>query len=91
MVMSVLHSSVITLLTLIVLSIGHKSYFFNVFTKLWLSIAIISLLNAFFFLPVILSLVGPTPRYEDKKKQRIKDIERSLSSYNSDQLDAIQL
>jgi len=90
MVMSVLHSAVINLIAVTILSIGHKSYFFSVLTKLWLSIALISLFNAFFFLPVVLSFVGPTPDHEEKDRERAVGIRRSLKWFNSDQLIALQ-
>ena len=70
MASSVLHSAIITLIALIILSIGTKSYFFNVFTKLWISIIVFGLLNAFFFVPVILSMIGPTPDHDEKMKER---------------------
>ena len=89
MVMSVLHSAVINLISVTILSIGHKSYFFSVLTKLWLSIALIGLLNAFFFLPVVLSQVGPTPDHEEKDKERRKRILSSLKWFNRDQLIAL--
>ena len=65
MATSVLHSAIITLIAISILTIGLKSYFFSVFTKLWLGIICFGLLNAFFFVPVILSLIGPTPNHDE--------------------------
>lgn len=79
---SVLHSAIITLITVIILGIGTKSYFFNVFTKLWIGIIIFGLLNAFFFVPVILSLVGPTPDNDDKVKERKQSLLKHMASMN---------
>ena len=58
---SVLHSAIVTSIAITILGIGTSSYFFEVFFKLWLGIVIFGLLNSFFFVPVILSLIGPTP------------------------------
>ena len=67
MVVSVFHSAMITLIAILIIMINHKSYFFEVFTKLWLGIIIFGLLNAFFIVPVILSLYGPTQDYIEKE------------------------
>ena len=68
MASSVLHSAAITLVAIIILGIGTKSYFFQVFYKLWLGIVIFGLLNAFILVPVILSLIGPTPDGDEQDK-----------------------
>lgn len=88
MASSVFHSAIVTLIAIIILSIGHKSYYFEVFTKLWLGIIVFGLLNAFFFAPVVLSLIGPTPNNERKDKQRLEGILQNLSSMNESQLKA---
>jgi len=53
-----------------------------VFTKLWIGIIIFGLLNAFFFVPVILSLVGPTPDNDDKVKERKQSLLKHMASMN---------
>jgi len=65
MATSVLHSAIITLISIVIVAVGHKSYFFTVFTALWLGIICFGLLNAFFFVPVVLSLIGPTPDHDE--------------------------
>ena len=71
MASSVLHSGMITLIAVVVLAVGHKSYFFEVFTKLWLGIIILGMFNAFVLAPVILSFIGPTPDLDEKDEQRL--------------------
>ena len=88
MASSVFHSAIATLIAIIILSIGHQSYYFEVFTKLWFGIVIFGLLNAFFFAPAILSLIGPTPDHDQRDKQRLKGILQNLSSMNESQLKA---
>ena len=89
MASSVLHSAVITLVAVIVLGIGTKSYFFQVFYKLWLGIVLFGLLNAFIFVPVILSLIGPTPDDDEKDRARRKDLLKHMASLNANQLSAL--
>mmetsp|Transcript_11807 Transcript_11807/g.16050 ORF Transcript_11807/g.16050 Transcript_11807/m.16050 type:complete len:284 (-) Transcript_11807:1037-1888(-) len=86
---SVLHSAIVTLLAISILGIGHKSYFFEVFVKLWLGIVFFGLLNAFFFVPVILSRMGPTPDSETKERQRRESLIKHMSSMNANQLSAM--
>ena len=83
MASSVLHSAIITLIAVVIVAIGHKSYFFDVFTKLWLGIICFGLINAFFFVPVILTQMGPTPDHDLQDKQRRESIKLHMSSLNA--------
>ena len=89
MASSVLHSGMITLIAVIVLAVGHKSYFFEVFTKLWIGIIIFGMFNAFVLAPVILSFLGPTPDLDEKDEQRRKDLIKHKDSMNENQLKAM--
>ena len=61
---SVLHGGLATLLAVgIVGLLARRSYFFDVFYKLWLVIAVSGMANAFFLIPNILSFGGPTPNF----------------------------
>ena len=71
---SMLHSAIITIFAIAAIGFGSESYFFEVFFKLWLGIVIFGLLNSFFFVPVVLSLIGPTPSEEMKDKQRRQSV-----------------
>ena len=64
---SVLHGGLSTFLAIIVLS-GARSYIFVVFFKLWFGIIVFGMANGFILLPIIFSLVGPTPNFEEKKQ-----------------------
>lgn len=63
---SVLHGGFSTFLAIIVLSAA-RSYIFVVFFKLWFGIIVFGMANGFILLPIILSFVGPTPDFEEKK------------------------
>ena len=70
---SVLHGGITTLLAVgIVGLLARRSYFFDVFYKLWLVIAISGMANAFFLIPNILSFTGPTPDFKEKNEEREK-------------------
>ena len=71
---SVLHGSISTLIAVIIVGIfAGNSYFFVVFFKMWLGIVGFGMANAFLLIPILLSLFGPTPDYEEKDIQRQKD------------------
>ena len=64
---SVLHGSISTLIAVIIVGIfAGNSYFFVVFFKMWLGIVGFGMANAFLLIPILLSLFGPTPDYEEK-------------------------
>lgn len=67
---SVFHASLATLLAILIVGISPQSYFFVVFFKLWFGIVVSGMANAFIFIPMILSFIGPTPDYVEKKKER---------------------
>jgi len=56
---SVFHGGFSTFLAISVLAPA-KTYIFVVFYRLWFGIILFGMSNGFLFLPVILSLVGPT-------------------------------
>ena len=67
---SVLHASIATLMAVLIVSINPRSYFLIVFSKLWLGIVIIGMINSFLIIPIILSLIGPSLEHEMKKSER---------------------
>lgn len=78
---SVLHGGIATLLAVgIVGLLAKKSYFFVVFFKLWLVIAISGMANAFFLVPTILSFAGSTPDFKEKNEEREKKFLKQQSS-----------
>ena len=56
---------------------------------MWLGIVIFSLLNAFILVPVILSMIGPTPDEDKKEMARKKQILKHMQSLNANQLSAL--
>ena len=67
---SVFHSSVASLIALLVVGLMHKSYIFEVFCKLWPGIVIVCMLNFYAILPIILSLFGPLADDKERKYKR---------------------
>ena len=63
---SVIHGGLSTFLAIIVLS-GARSYIFVVFFKLWFGIIVFGMANGFILLPIVLSFVGPTHDFEEKR------------------------
>ena len=87
---SVLHGGLATLLAVgIVGLLARKSYFFDVFYKLWLVIAVSGMANAFFLIPNILSFVGPTPDFREKNEEREKQFIKEQSSLSKAQVNAM--
>lgn len=72
---SVLHGGTSTFLAVIVLG-GAKSYIFVVFFKMWFGIIVFGMANGFILLPVILSIIGPTPNPEIKKTEKVEMVRR---------------
>ena len=72
---SVFHQSLATLIAISIMGISPDSYLFVVFFKLWFGIVISGMANAFIFIPVILSVIGPTPDYTEKTKERRDDFQ----------------
>ena len=75
---SVIHGGFSTFLAIIVTS-GAKSYIFVVFFKVWMGIIIFGMSNGFILLPIIFSLIGPTPDPEHKKQEFERRNSRRLS------------
>jgi len=61
---SVFHGGFSTFLAISVLAPA-KTYIFVVFYRLWFGIILFGMSNGFLFLPVVLSLVGPTQTIDD--------------------------
>jgi len=68
---SVIHGGLSTFLAIIVTS-GAKSYIFVVFFKVWLGIIVFGMSNGFILLPIIFSVIGPTPDPEHKKQEIVR-------------------
>lgn len=67
---SVLHGGVAILLAVCIVGLlARRSYFFDVFYKMWLVIAIAGMGNAFFLIPNILSFIGPVPNQESNGEE----------------------
>ena len=88
---SVLHGSVATLLAVLIVGFSRNSYFFIVFFKLWMGIVVFGSANAFILIPVILSLLGPTPDYKDRDTLREQTFFVHLDSLAEHQKIAIKL
>ena len=61
---SVFHGGFSTFLAISVLGPA-KTYIFLVFYRLWFGIILFGMTNGFLFLPVLLSIFGPTETVED--------------------------
>ena len=85
---SVIHGGFSTFLAIIVTS-GAKSYIFVVFFKVWMGIIIFGMSNGFILLPIIFSLIGPTPDPEHKKQEFERRNSRRLS-LNPEQMKKLQ-
>ena len=81
---SVIHGGTSTLLAVIVLG-GARSYIFTAFFRVFFGIVVFGMSNGFILLPIILSLIGPTPdpliKHEETKRRM------SLSSTAKDEKD----
>jgi hypothetical protein len=86
---SVLHGAAVTLLFIGIVALWQKSYFFEVFFKLWLGIVFFGCLNAFMLIPVILSFIGPTPNYVKKALERKLTFLKRLSNMSPSQIKAV--
>ena len=64
---SVIHGGFSTFIAICVVGAA-KSYIFVVFFKMWFGIIVFGMTNGFILLPIILSLIGPLPDLEAKKK-----------------------
>ena len=66
---SLFHASFATLLVILIVGMNNpQSYTFIVFFKLWLGIVLFGMFNAFINIPIILSLIGPTPETKAKNE-----------------------
>ena len=71
---SVFHGGFSTFLAISVLS-PSRTYLFMVFYRLWFGIILFGMSNGFLFLPVVLSLVGPTNTAElDEEESEVEDM-----------------
>ena len=66
---SVIHGGFSTFLAVCTLGAA-KSYIFQVMFKTFFGIIVFGMANGFILLPIILSLIGPTPDVEEKNKER---------------------
>ena len=62
-----LHGIIAAYIAVIIAGVQQESYFFIVFFKMWSGIISLGCANAFIFIPILLSLIGPTPDYQDKR------------------------
>ena len=70
---SVFHGGFSTFLAISVLS-PSRTYLFMVFYRLWFGIILFGMSNGFLFLPVVLSLVGPTNTAElEEDESEVED------------------
>ena len=60
---SMLHGIVAATIAVIIAGSRQESYFFVVFFKMWTGIIIFGGANAFIFIPITLSIIGPTPDF----------------------------
>ena len=68
---SVFHASLATLLSILIVGMSiPRSYSLIVFLKMWFGIVLIGMFNFFVVIPIILSLIGPTPDIKEKTEQR---------------------
>jgi len=79
---SALHGAIATLIGLAIMAVGHKSYTFNVLTKMWLGIVLFGLFHTFVFMPTIFSLLGPATDAKRKKSTRRKVFFQKIESMN---------
>ena len=84
---SVFHGGLSTFLAVITLSMA-KSYIFVVMFKTFFGIVVFGMANGFILLPIILSLIGPTPDPKAKHEEREKRFERRRSTLKPDQIAA---
>ena len=75
---SVFHGGFSTFLAISVLS-PSRTYLFMVFYRLWFGIILFGMSNGFLFLPVVLSMVGPTNTAEldDDEHSEIEETEHA--------------
>lgn len=65
------HAVLATLIAILIVGFNNpSSYIFIVFYKLWLGIVVYGMFNAFVIIPIILSLIGPTPDMTQKNMKR---------------------
>ena len=76
---SVFHGGFSTFLAISVLAPA-KTYIFVVFYRLWFGIILFGMSNGFLFLPVILSLAGPTHTAEDPEMSDADTIDSDNSN-----------
>ena len=86
---SVFHASLATLSAILIIGMSNpRSYLFIVFYKLWFGIILVGMLNAFVVIPIILSLIGPTPEMKEKIVQRKVTFFKRVKTMNFDETNA---
>ena len=60
---SMLHGIVAATIAVTIAGAQQESYFFIVFFKMWTGIIVFGCANAFIFIPITLSIIGPTPDF----------------------------
>ena len=80
---SVFHGGFSTFLAISVLS-PSRTYLFMVFYRLWFGIILFGMSNGFLFLPVVLSMVGPTNTAELDDEESSDEEEEATSNTKQD-------
>ena len=84
---SVLHGGFSTFLAVITLSMA-RSYIFVVMFKTFFGIVVFGMANGFILLPIILSVIGPTPDHKAKHVEREARFERRRSTLKPEEIAA---
>ena len=84
---SVLHGGFSTFLAVITLSMA-RSYIFVVMFKTFFGIVVFGMANGFILLPIILSVIGPTPDHKAKNVEREARFERRRSTLKPEEIAA---
>lgn len=87
---SVGHTAFASLMAVLIIGLGQKSYFFKVFFRMWIGIVVSSIANTFVLLPVILSLIGPTPDIYYKQEKRKEDFKARRNTLSRSQVVALE-
>ena len=86
---SMLHGIVAAAIAVIISGLQQESYFFVVFYKIWTGIIAFGTANAFIFIPIVLSIIGPTPDYEEKKTIRRDEFLKRQNKMSKSQAEAM--
>ena len=86
---SMLHGIFAAAIAVGIAGLQQESYFFVVFFKMWTGIIVFGGANAFIFIPIILSILGPTPDFQDKKKLRKNNFLQRMNTLSRAQAEAM--